>query len=137
MCCSREHLLDPTIERTRDTSMIFFTKFIFSFNGYFRCKCLQPKVPFVHSPNFQNHVIFFKIMLFLKLRYFFQNSVLSKITLFLKPRYFSKLRYFFQNSVLLKITLFLKLPCFLKNSPFKVRQEFLTKIPCFSKKFPV
>ena len=65
---------------------------------------------------------------FSKSRYFFQNyvifqnHVIFKITLF----------FFFQNSVLLKITLFFKTSVFLKNSPFKVRQEFLTKIPCFS-----
>ena len=38
---------------------------------------------------------------------------------------FTEFRAFFKTSV------------FLKNSPFKVHLEFLTKIPCFFQKFPV
>ena len=91
-------------------------------------------------PLFQNYGFFTlceKITLF---SHFWRKSHFFKITVFShfvrKSRFFhrGKSRFFHTFT---EFRAFFKTSVFLKNSPIKVRLEFLTKIPCFFQKFPV
>ena len=72
--------------------------------------------------HFSNSYIFFKFI-------HFSNSCIFQIHAFFK---FSRITYFLQNSVL-----FLKLPCFLKNSPFKVHSGIPRLTICKKSRFSV
>ena len=97
----------PTFAAIMQTLRVFKTRI--HKNPYF-----LEKIPLFHSME--------KIPLFHSMEKIPLFHSMEKITFF---HTFTEFRAIFKTSV------------FLKNSPIKVRLEFLTKIPCYSIKFPV
>ena len=104
----------------------FFKFMFFQIHTFFKFMFFSNSCIFSNSYIFQIHV-FFKFMHFFKFM-FFQIHVFFKFMHFFK---FSRITYFFTE-----FRAILKLPCFLKNSPFKVHFGIPRLTTCKKAVFP-